>query len=552
MNNRRKTLPPIDPKTDPKLRPLLEALKEITETGDGVRGDPMDRKLTIRDLVDAGLARLKPGSMTEFGPADDEAIDNDPPGSTLIPPRPTGFNAIGSFGYIVLSWDIPGDQYLNHAFTNIYRSETDNFANAEMIGRDTGMMYTDHVREVEEEGVGFYYWITFTSTEDREGPANSTSGTYAEVIPDIGFLLDKLSGQVNEEVLTPAFKNRLDGFQETISDLGDRYTLSVTNNGHVSGFTIFNTGQQSDFAVLADRFTIANQFGAERHPFFVVGGNTYIDTALIRNASIQEGQLGPISFGKITDNNGTPVTTIAGKLKGELIEAENLRVAEAAVFYGNVYSNNFRAGIAGWAIYQSGNFELNEGRIRNSVQIGNTTAGDIAQGVGSINNWKRPGSTLIDGNKIFTGDAYVDTLEIKGNAVTIPVSAYAGGGFTPTRWAWADIISVAIDPQGAPLILIATFDLELANPGGGTGSTQNSVYADGRFLVNGVVEGGTRPIAYDLQTGSTGATTNGTYTVAYRLGGWYGARTISFQLYCDASLTRYVARRFLYAQAVRR
>lgn len=458
MNNRRKTLPPIDPKTDPKLRPLLEALKEITETGDGVRGDPMDRKLTIRDLVDAGLARLKPGSMTEFGPAEDEAIDNDPPGSTLIPPRPTGFNAIGSFGYIVLSWDIPGDLYLNHAFTNIYRSETDNFANAEMIGRDTGMMYTDHVREVEEEGVGFYYWITFTSTEDREGPANSTSGTYAEVIPDIGFLLDKLSGQVNEEVLTPAFKNRLDGFQETISDLGDRYTLSVTNNGHVSGFTIFNTGQQSDFAVLADRFTIANQFGAERHPFFVVGGNTYIDTALIRNASIQEGQLGPISFGKITDNNGTPVTTVAGKLKGELIEAENLRVAEAAVFYGNVYSNNFRAGIAGWAIYQSGNFELNEGRIRNSVQIGNTTAGDIAQGVGSINNWKRPGSTLIDGNKIFTGDAYVDTLQIKGSAVTIPVASYSAGAVSYNQFdrGWKTLGSVWIDAQGGQIQLLAT------------------------------------------------------------------------------------------------
>ncbi|MED5458433.1 MAG: hypothetical protein VYA65_00670, partial [Pseudomonadota bacterium] len=180
MNNRRKTLPPIDPKIDPKLRAVLEALKEIQETGEGVRGDPMDRKLTIRDLVDAGLARLKPGSMTEFGPVDDDPIDNDPPGSTLIPPRPTGFNAIGSFGYVVLSWDIPGDLYLNHAFTNIYRSETDNFANAKVIGRDTGMMYTDHIREVEEEGVGFYYWITFTSTEDREGPPNNTSGTYAE------------------------------------------------------------------------------------------------------------------------------------------------------------------------------------------------------------------------------------------------------------------------------------------------------------------------------------------------------------------------------------
>jgi hypothetical protein len=450
MNNRRKTLPPIDPKIDPKLRAVLEALKEIQETGEGVRGDPMDRKLTIRDLVDAGLARLKPGSMTEFGPVDDDPIDNDPPGSTLIPPRPTGFNAIGSFGYVVLSWDIPGDLYLNHAFTNIYRSETDNFANAKVIGRDTGMMYTDHIREVEEEGVGFYYWITFTSTEDREGPPNNTSGTYAEVIPDLGFLLDRLSGEIDESVLAKSLNGRIDKIEvletgikteteiresadlamarriDTVSaaangnasaiqteqtvradadaalaqqittvqsqlggniasveqsmttnierlngelvKLGAEYTLKLDVNGYVSGFGAYNDGRTSDFAVVADRFWVAppNSTG-KRKPFIIQNNKVYIDTAMIRNASIQEGQLGPISFGKITDRNGSPVTTVAGKLKGELIEADNLRVAEAATFYGDVYSNNYWSGVSGWAIRQNGSAEFNNVTVRGTL-----------------------------------------------------------------------------------------------------------------------------------------------------------------------------------------
>ncbi|BCA91884.1 phage tail tip fiber protein [Vreelandella aquamarina] len=450
MNNRRKTLPPIDPKIDPKLRAVLEALKEIQETGEGVRGDPMDRKLTIRDLVDAGLARLRPGSMTEFGPVNDDPIDNDPPGSTLIPPRPTGFNAIGSFGYIVLSWDIPGDLYLNHAFTNIYRSETDNFANAKVIGRDTGMMYTDHIREVEEEGVGFYYWITFTSTEDREGPPNNTSGTYAEVIPDLGFLLDRLSGEIDESVLAKSLNGRIDKIEvletgiktETeiresadlamarridnvsaaangnasaiqteqtvradadaalaqqittvqsqlggniasveqsmttnierlngeLVKLGAEYTLKLDVNGYVSGFGAYNDGKTSDFAIAADRFWVAppNSTG-KRKPFIIQNNKVYIDTAMIRNASIQEGQLGPISFGKITDRNGSPVTTVAGKLKGELIEADNLRVAEAATFYGDVYSNNYWSGVSGWAIRQNGSAEFNNVTVRGTL-----------------------------------------------------------------------------------------------------------------------------------------------------------------------------------------
>lgn len=614
MNNRRKTLPPIDPKIDPKLRAVLEALKEIQETGEGVRGDPMDRKLTIRDLVDAGLARLRPGSMTEFGPVNDDPIDNDPPGSTLIPPRPTGFNAIGSFGYIVLSWDIPGDQYLNHAFTNIYRSETDNFANAEMIGRDTGMMYTDHIREVEEEGVGFYYWITFTSTEDREGPPNNTSGTYAEVIPDLGFLLDRLSGEIDESVLAKSLNGRIDKIEvletgiktETeiresadlamarridnvsaaangnasaiqteqtvradadaalaqqittvqsqlggniasveqsmttnikrlngeLVKLGAEYTLKLDVNGYVSGFGAYNDGRTSDFAVVADRFWVAppNSTG-KRKPFIIQNNKVYIDTALIRNASIQEGQLGPISFGKITDSRGNPVTTVAGKLKGELIEAENLRVAEAARFYGNVYSNNFRAGIAGWAIYQSGNFELNEGRIRSSVQIGNTTAGDIAQGVGSINNWKRPGSTLIDGNKIFTGDAYVDTLQIKGHAVTVPEASFTEAGIS-LGTNWTTVQTLWVSRANAPVHL--TFGCSCRADDSSSAVADASVSA--RLVIddqeaavyNTIVSDSVR--AADTGSGTVYARARGLFSGGYLLGAGTGAAKVQIQL----------------------
>ncbi|MBS3668021.1 phage tail tip fiber protein [Vreelandella boliviensis] len=486
---RRRSLPPIDPSIDHKMRPLLEAVKEILETGDGVRGDPLDRKLTIRDLVDSGLAAFRPGSQIELGPVDDGELDVDPPGNTLIPPRPTGFNAIGSFGYIVLSWDIPGELYGNHAYTNIYRSETDNFANAELIVRDAGMVYTDHVRETDEHGEGFYYWITFTSVDDVEGPTNSTSGTYAEVIPDLGFLMDRLSGEIDESVLAKSFQDRLQGFQETISEQGDLYTLTLNQNGYISGFGAYNDGTTSDFSVVADRFWIAppNSRG-RRKPFIIQNGNVYIDTAFIREGSIQEGQIGAIGFGKITDPNGNPVTTVAGKLKGELIEAENLRVAESARFYGDVFSNNYLPGVRGWAIRQSGNVEFNQGQFNGVVNIGNvsgigglakkdaiayedlagSTAPLVLQRANAantrVNDWVRPSSTRIDGNKIFTGDAYVDTLQIKGQAITIPSSAFTGGSITlgaangsPTvpNWStWKDVQTLYVSESPGPVQLM--------------------------------------------------------------------------------------------------
>ncbi|CBV42517.1 hypothetical protein [Halomonas elongata] len=207
---RRRALPPIDPQTDRRLRPFLEAVKEITETGDGVRGDPLDRKLTVRDLVDSGIGRLHGAGRGSSGvllPGD--AIDNDPAEDMAVPPRPTGFQAYGSFGYVALSWDIPGDLYGNHSFTSIYRAKEDNFANAVIIGKDSGMSYTDQVRDVAEDGVGYYYWITFTSSSGVEGPPNAPGGTYAEVIPDVRFIMQRITGQIDDGVLASTLRSKI-------------------------------------------------------------------------------------------------------------------------------------------------------------------------------------------------------------------------------------------------------------------------------------------------------------------------------------------------------
>ncbi|MDT8895632.1 hypothetical protein RSO41_13320 [Halomonas sp. I1] len=209
-SRRRKALPPIDPQTDRRLRPFLEAVKEITETGDGVRGDPLDRKLTMRDLVDSGIGSLHGagrGSSGVLRPGG--AIDNDAAENQKVPPRPTGLQAFGSFGYVALSWSMPGDLYGNHGFTNIYRAQEDNYANAVIIGKDSGMSYTDQVRDVAEDGVGYYYWITFTSSSGVEGPPNAPGGTYAEVIPDVRFIMQRITGEIDDGVLAKTLRSKI-------------------------------------------------------------------------------------------------------------------------------------------------------------------------------------------------------------------------------------------------------------------------------------------------------------------------------------------------------
>lgn len=607
---KRRTLPPLPPKAPAELRPLFAAMMEILETGEGVRGDKLDRKLTLRDLLDGGIASLRVPSNPEAGiklPAG--------PKNMAVPPRPTGFTADGSFfGSVHLAWDVPQELYNNHAVTNIYRGEEDDFAKSQIIGREPGMFYSDKVRDdatsVEDplNMPGFYYWITFTSDSNVEGPPNSPNGSYAKPMPDAAYLLGQLSGQLSESELDKSLGSRIDkidgpasavgtvahqlaqeaeeriraieterqsritaiasgisnakeytdtkitleqqaranefealaiqiesieaglgddytvgmavekqaritgdlalatkietltsyaqgvaadvlteqqartsadeaiasdltalyagsgalsaeiideararvsgdkalsAIQQVISaanlvgsaalkvssqvfisenkafatrfeqmgvSIGDNssaiqteqqaradglsavaedittlqtsigentasiqshsqsidglsasYTLNTDVNGYVAGFGTYNDGRTADFAVLADRFWISRP-GAPASavkPFMVVGGKVYIDSAFIREASIQEGQLGPITIGKLLDSAGNPITTVGGLLRADMIDVDKLRVGDANIA-GVLKSSAVNAfGKPRWVLDKNAGMELN-------------------------------------------------------------------------------------------------------------------------------------------------------------------------------------------------
>lgn len=373
MTTRRKTLPPVPAKAPAELRPFFAAMAEILETGEGVRGDKLDRKLTLRDLLDGGLAKLR-------APGNPDAGLTQPAGpqDMSVPPRPVGFAADGSFfGRVHLTWEPPHEQYRNHAHANIYRAETDNFANALLVGREGGMFYSDLVRNDITSVAdplnlpGYYYWVTFSSTANIEGPPNSPSGTFARPLPDAAYLLGQLSGQLGESQLSEALATRLTGIEENASTIEEQaelvqglsaqYTLKLDVNGYVSGFGAYNDGSSADFAVLADRFWIAQPGAASSavKPFMMVDGKTYIDSAFIRDASIQEGKLGPITFGKIIDAQGNPVTTLAGKLRADAIDVESLQVTDAN-FSGVLQSTQLAANDQPrWILDKNGGMALN-------------------------------------------------------------------------------------------------------------------------------------------------------------------------------------------------
>jgi hypothetical protein len=93
-----------------------------------------------------------------------------------------------------------------------------------------------------------------------------------------------------------------------------------------------------------------------------------------------------------------------------------------------------------------------------------TTANTALTASSTAAAWVKPSTTLIDGNKIYTGDAYVDTLQIKGEAVTVTRAAEIASGTSVS-------VSVPFTQAGSAIILVTV--TPTYNTGGAI--TQNGV-----------------------------------------------------------------------------
>lgn len=173
----------IPAKTDPETKLALESIKEAVEVRLGRRGDPIDRAVTLRELIESGLATdlaqapYNPNTgATGFGPIGER------PGDVTVPPAPTVLTASGLFTDVLLSWNQSTNTapYGNHAFTEIWRSQAEDLSSAVLVGTTNAFIYTDKGLEYD---FTYYYWVRFVSTSNTPGPwSNMASATTIENI----------------------------------------------------------------------------------------------------------------------------------------------------------------------------------------------------------------------------------------------------------------------------------------------------------------------------------------------------------------------------------
>lgn len=181
---------------------LFAAIKEWVEVRNGTRGDGLDRAVTLRDLLNAGLA--SPIDLNRLNPHGIPPIplgtgDTDPD----IPPTPEHLEAVGSFKYIILTWEFARG-YSRLAYFEVWRSLTDNIADAIQIGQTFAPIYADNVGP----GKSYYYWVRAVS-DAAASPFNALSGTLGQTMMDVGYLIGLLTGRISASELSNTLGARI-------------------------------------------------------------------------------------------------------------------------------------------------------------------------------------------------------------------------------------------------------------------------------------------------------------------------------------------------------
>ena len=370
-----------------QIKKLLDALREHTDVLKGNRGDPLDRAITPRDLLDMGLAKRLGGAAQRLI-SGKNLVGSDAPQNMTIPPRPANFTAVGGLAHVHLTWDSARDAFGNYAYTAIYRHTADNLADAVQIGQTSGsFIYSDHDVHF---GVNYYYWIRFVSTAEVRGPFNSSVGTVATLLEDPAELLERLSGAITETQLFGDLNSRINLIDapgtglvtnvtqiatrlndvggvsmeqrfsvnaDAITGLYGQYTLKIDVNGRVSGFGLASTPTASTFIINADKFAIGKPGMTDEDIFpFVIDtatGQVVMEGAYIKKATITDAHIGDLDVSKIT---GDIATFIEANIEDGSIT--NAKIGD------HIQSTSFSAGVSGWRIDKDGTAEFSSVIIR--------------------------------------------------------------------------------------------------------------------------------------------------------------------------------------------
>lgn len=205
MTQKRKDLP------QPSASNFQQRLREALQTYMGRQGDPLDRGITLRDLLDTGLAKLRDGATLGIGsstppiapiPVDIPVYEAD----LTPPPQPDGFAVSAAISHVFIEHNPPTyTQGHGHLRTRVYGAIVTPalpmpvFTDAVEVSQFSGTIHA----HPSNPATTWRLWIKWESADGvlSATPAGGTNGLLTTTGQDVSLLLDALSGSITSTEL---------------------------------------------------------------------------------------------------------------------------------------------------------------------------------------------------------------------------------------------------------------------------------------------------------------------------------------------------------------
>lgn len=490
-----KKLPFVTSDIPRDLRTYLDRLREL------VAGTGGDRLVSADELANAGLASVDAGGNLTA-----------PKPYLATPPAPTNVAASGAIQNILVTWNDP--TYVGHAYAEVWGSSTDNLGQAVLLGLSPGSIYVDSTGP----STSRYYWVRFVNTENVTGPYNALSGVLGQTGSDVTYMLNTLTTAALDPA-SPYAKYavradffyvapKLDFNQEATpvaSSVGNLwYQPSSDRTRTWTGTTWGPFSQTLPFVINTVPQTINGvnvPAGVYMDAAFIKDGtitnakigNAVIDDAKIVSLSAAKLTAGSVSVGEYIQSSDYVIGTQGWKIHGNGTAEFQTVIVRGTVYATSgtiggitIASNAVRSGQTAWDT-GAGFFLGSDGKFSLGDQAGKkltwdgtslsisgtlsaadgTFAGSLSAATGTFTGSLTAASGTFTGSLTaatgtFSGTLTaaainaVDTINIAGNAVTIPNSAFSAGEYRNTAaYTWQDAQTITTTTTGSRVYVSA-------------------------------------------------------------------------------------------------
>ena len=339
----RKDLPPAS-------APNFESrVRETVMTYLGRIGDPLDRGVTLRDLLDSGLAKLRAGRTVASLGNSGAALPIEPPPAQEVepdltpPPPPTGFAVSAAISNIFIEHDAPAyQQGHGHLRTRVY---------GKIVAQgDPLPVFADAVEITQFTGVVHAYpsnpstqWRLWIKWESRDGvlsvsPAGGTNGLEAITGQDVSAMVAAMTGEgkpftvltestVIGDVTFPAGTYSTQAFIQDLQVTNAKIAALAVDDAKIADAAIVKA-KIADAAITTAKIGDAQITTAKITDAAIT--NAKIADAAITNAKIADAAITNAKIANAAITNAKIDSLDASKITAGFLSAQRLQVGTAS------------------------------------------------------------------------------------------------------------------------------------------------------------------------------------------------------------------------------